>query len=129
MMTLSFRNHTLIRPKFKRYLLICLIFLTKKPDKPSPNINLKYGPVIDIKASLEIGICRNPLIGFHLVKFLVIKVGHNFSGFKAIKIGVTKENSNTLIFDKNQEAACPVTMELKNLIWFLLHYILVFIYL
>ena len=115
MMTLSFRNHTLIRPKFKRYLLICLIFLTKKPDKPSPNINLKFGPVLDIKASLEIGIFRNPLIGFHLVKLLVIKVGQNgFSGFKAIKIGVTKENSNTLIFDKNQKAACPVTMELKK---------------
>jgi hypothetical protein len=44
-------------------------------------------------------------------------VGQNgFSGFKAIKIGVTKEKSNTLIFDKNQEAACPVTMELKKFI-------------
>ena len=92
-------------------------FLHQKNDKPSPNINLKFGPVsvLDIKASLEIGIFRNPLIGFHLVKLLVIKVGQNgFSGFKAIKIGVTKENSNTLIFDKNQEAACPVTMELKK---------------
>lgn len=49
------------------------------------------------------------------MKLLVIKVGQNgFSGFKAIKIGVTKENSNTLIFDKNQKAACPVTMELKK---------------
>ena len=83
-----------------------MIFLTKKHDKPSPNINLKFDPVLDYQ-----GIFRNPLIGFHLVKFLVIKVGQNgFSGFKAIKIGVTKENSNTLIFDKNQEAACPVTM-------------------
>ena len=90
-----------------------LNFLTKKHDKPSPNITLKFGPVLDIKASLEIGIFRNPLIGFHLVKLLVIKVGQNgFSGFKAIKIGVTKEKRNTLIFDKNQEAACPVTMEL-----------------
>ena len=69
------------------------------------------------------------------MKFLIIKVGQNgFSAFKAIKIGMTKENSNTLIFDKNQEAACPVTMELKNSylkkLYFklvFLHYILVFI--
>ena len=78
---------------------MCLIFLTKK-NMISP-LQKTINPILDYQ-----GIFRNLFIGFHSVKFLVIKVGQNgFSGFKAIKIGVTKENSNTLIFDKDQEAA------------------------